>query len=460
VSTGTGPTYRTFRDPAGILRMENGRVLRTVRPQFAAVTQSFVSSQLAHDLAESGWMIPTASLGFGPDGSLELEHRRVFFPSYPWEWCVEQWVDAAVLTLDLCDKLLDHGLILKDATPLNILFCDARPVLVDVLSIEPRDPGTPLWRAYGQFVRTFVLPLLAHRYLGWPLAATFARRDGYEPEEIYPHLGLAARWRTPARGLVTLPVLFDKVGASGKNLPSLRLSAEATLGILRARLRGLKKMVLRFRPAENKSRWSGYTQQCDHYSESARAGKERFVRNALAYARPRTVLDIGANTGSYAQMAAAEGALVVALDTDAASTAIHYRSARQQRRSVLPLCADFARPTPAAGWNNRESLSLLERCRKRFDCVLMLGLLHHLLVTDQVPLHEIASLLVELAPRFVIVEWIPRTDLKFVEVCRGRDALYEHLDEGLFHQAFGLYFRTVLREELGNGRVLMLLEAQ
>lgn len=163
-------------------------MLRTVRPGFAAVTQSFLDSSLAHELTDAGWIVATESLGMQADGSLELEHRRIFFPSYPWEWCADQWIDAAVLTLDLCDKLLDHGLILKDATPLNILFDGSQPVLVDVLSIEQHEAANPMWTAYGQFVRTFVLPLMAYKYLGWPLENSRNRRDGYEPDELYPYL--------------------------------------------------------------------------------------------------------------------------------------------------------------------------------------------------------------------------------------------------------------------------------
>ena len=75
---------------------------------------------------------------------------------------------------------------------MNILFEGSRPVFVDLLSIERRDPGSPLWLAYGQFARTFLLPLAAYKYLGWPLAATLHRRDGYEPVDLYPYLSVSS----------------------------------------------------------------------------------------------------------------------------------------------------------------------------------------------------------------------------------------------------------------------------
>src|SRR3984957_13527422 len=118
------------------------------------------------------------------------------------------WLAAAELTLTLCSDLVQVGWQLKDATPLNVLFRGARPVFVDVLSIERVDPHQPIWLAYGQFVRTFLLPMLAHSRLGWPLQASMMRRDGYEPEEIYSALSWPARLQQPALSAVTLPSLL------------------------------------------------------------------------------------------------------------------------------------------------------------------------------------------------------------------------------------------------------------
>ena len=78
-----------------------------------------------------------------------------------------------------------------------------------------------------------------------------------------------------------------------------------------------------------------------------------------------------------------------------------------------------ARPTPAVGWCNNESLTLLERARDRFDCVMMLGILHHLLLADQIPMADVAMLLASLTRRSSIVEWIPKSDVRYIDLCRG-----------------------------------------
>ncbi len=405
-------------------------------------------------------MVSSRVLGVREDGALEMEHDRVFFPSYPWEWCIEQWASAAMLTLDLCERLLAQGLILKDATPLNILFRGTQPVLVDVLSIEARELTSPLWNAYGQFMRTFILPMVAYKYLGWPLKASCIRRDGYEPGTLYRALSWMQRLRGPVWSSVTLPVLLENASRKGSGRTGLHLSADAAEDVLRRRLRSLKRMVKKLQPDRQRSRWSDYQETAQHYSESDHRRKEEFVDEALGIARPGTVLDIGANTGTYSRIAARHGATVVALDTDAAATSLNFERSLEDGDAVLALHADIARPTPADGWRNRESLSLLERCTQQFDCVMLLGVLHHLLVTDQIPLSEIAQLFLDLGPQWLVVEWIPPDDEKFKEICRGRDELYGHYSEQDLRAAFDPYYRCRLREQLGNGRSLLLLEAQ
>jgi SAM-dependent methyltransferase len=449
----------TFRDPAGSLTLEGERVRRRVRPQYAQAALDFLASDVAREWVAQGRLVATYPLaGAVRQGELLLEHPRVFFPSYPWEWTPAAWFAAADLTLDLCEELLGYGLILKDATPLNILFQGAKPVFVDVLSIDRRDAESPLWLAYAQFVRSFLLPLAAHRYLGWPLAASVTKRDGYEPGDIYPYLGRVQRWREPFRSLVNLPYLLEKRrGAGGASSSSrLKQAPEVAEAVLRRNLRRLRKMLHGLQAAEKVSRWAAYPESAAHYSNDDHQQKQAFVRKALQIAQPRQVLDLGANTGVYSRVAASMGADVVAWDTDVAATERNWAQAREENLPIQPMLADPARPTPAVGWRNSESLGLLDRAHQQFDCVMALGLIHHLLLADQIPLPEIAYLLRELTKRWVIVEWVPATDPMFVELVRGREELYASLDESVFVSAMKVHFSTVLTESLKNGRKLYL----
>lgn len=462
MTSGAPAAIDTFRDPAGSLRIEGDLVRRRVRVVMAQPALRFLRSPLAQKWVKQGRLVATVEHDSADSGELILEHPRIFFPSYSWEWTPNAWIAAANLTLDLCEALLSEGLILKDATPLNILFEGTQPVFVDVLSIDARDLESPIWLAYAQFVRTFLLPLLAYRYLGWPLAASLLRRDGYEPANLYPHLGPLQRWREPFRSLVTLPHLFEKRGQSVAAAPTakLRQKPEVAAAVLRRNLQKLRSKVARLKPADRDSRWSEYPETAGHYSSEDHGEKQDFVRSSLLKARPQRVLDLGANTGVYSRIAAEAGARVIGWDTDIGAAMRNWNLAAEQKLDIQPLIADPARPTPATGWLNREWLSLLDRAEGRFDCVLMLGLVHHLLIADQIPLSEVTALLRRLTTQWAIAEWVSATDPRFKDLVRGRDDLYGHLDEAAFLAEAQRHFEVVEEKRLKNGRILFLLKAR
>lgn len=461
MSVGATVPHGTFRDPAGSLYFDETKVLRHVRPAFAAEAESFLSSALARQWMESGRMVSTVIAGRDSDGSRLLEHERIEYPTYPWEWTPGQWAAAGELTLDLCEESLAAGLILKDATPLNVLFRNANPVFVDVLSFDKHTPGDPIWLAYGQFVRTFLLPLAANRYLGWPLAASIERRDGYEPADLYPHLTLRRRWAAPLRSLVTLPHLLEgkaNASAASGTTPTRRQSPEIAAHVLRGTLKKLRRGLQALTPPPRTSRWSDYTTTACHYSSEDHARKAAFVERALAHAAPQSLLDVGGNTGHYSRIAVRAGARVIAWDTDVQAADANWREANARDEAILPLVANIARPTPAVGWQNSESLSLLERSEGAFDCVMMLGVIHHMLLIDQIPLPAIFGLVRRLTTRWALIEWVPATDSQFRQLCRGRQEIYGHLDESAFLAAADQHFVRRLVENLPNGRSLWLFE--
>lgn len=400
-------------------------------------------------------MVPTSIQQKCSGRLVSLEHERIAFPTYPWEWTPSQWFEAASLTLDLCEEAVDEGYILKDATPLNILFSGSRAIFVDVLSFERRNPRSPLWIAYAQFARTFLLPLTAFTLFGWPLSSSQQHRDGYEPRDFASILPLVRRWFPPLLSLITLPLLLEK--SSGAKADR-EVSEELATFAVRRLLRSTRSLLKSAKPSSRDSRWSSYSQTACHYSSDDFAAKQAFVRESLCATKPKRVLDVGANTGVYSRIAAESGSDVVAWDTDVQAADQNWLSARKSSLQILPIIADFARPTPAVGWQNRENPSLLDRARGQFDCILVLGVLHHLLIADQIPLARIIDQLEDITTRWVIVEWIPREDSQFAGLCRGRDELYCHLTEEFFIHTISSQFAVLRRDLLPNGRSLMLLE--
>jgi SAM-dependent methyltransferase len=453
----TLPSLPTFRDPSGSVEVRPDGVYRRIRAPFDAEILAFLALPFASELVADGWLVASEVISPDSADTLVLRHPRISFQSYPWEWAPGLWLAAAELTLNLCSDLVERGWLLKDATPLNVLFQGTQPIFVDLLSIERMDPHQAIWLAYGQFVRTFLLPMLAYSRLGWPLQASLTRRDGYEPEDVYTALSWPARLRQPALSAVTLPSLL----AGSKKMQAESLTArpvkdpDLARQILLKTLRGLRSQMREVTPAHRSSTWSDYAETATHYSDEDHARKHSFVTNALAAARPKCVLDIGCNTGVYSNLAADAGAEVVSIDTDLQAVNRLCASLKGSGRNILPLCVDLAHPTPPTGWENREYASFLDRCAGHFDTAMMLAVLHHLLLRNQIPMDRIASLCSSLTTQHLILEWVPPSDPKFRELLRGRDAIYAHITEAAFRDAFAEYFTTTDELVLANGRVMV-----
>ena len=388
-----------------------------------------------------------------------VEHEKLRFPSFPYEWAPEMLCAAGRLTLDLAEELLAEGFGLKDATPYNVLFRGAQPVFVDVLSFERRDRGDATWLPYAQFIRTFLLPLLSNKYLGLRLDQTLlSSRDGLEPESVYRWLKASQKVRPPFLGLVSLPTwLASKGNSSGIYRKKSLTDPEKAKFILNALFRGLRRSLERVEPSEGaKSKWSNYLKE-NTYSGEQFVAKERFIEDVLARFAPRRVLDVGCNTGHFSLMAARSGASVVAIDTDPVVVGALWRRGHCEGLDILPLAVDLTRPSPPTGWRNLECGSFLDRARGSFDAVFMLAVVHHMLVGERVPIDEILDVAAELTRELLVIEYVGPEDSMFRCLARGRDELHRGLSHQVFEESCLRRFDIVRSQWLGGDRRLYLL---
>ena len=467
----------SFRDPEGRTVVLEDHVLRFLREGTWEVLHDFEASAAGKHLLEAKavlpWRrltqseIPSPESSSGRLDSLAAEswaaviaHQRIPFASFPHEWPPEMLEAAGRLILDIAAALLDDDFGLKDATPYNVLFDGPHPVHVDVLSVERRISGDPLWLAESQFTQTILFPLLAYRDFRRPSHGEFlASREGIEPENLYYAAGALRRLAPGFFGMVTLPVWL--AGAARRRQAKLyrprRIDPDRAAFVLRHRLRRLARCLDRLTPPARESVWSDYEDMRD-YGAADIAAKDEFVRAALRRFAPATVLDIGCNTGRYSLMAAENGARVVAIDADPVVVGRTWREALRRGADILPLVVDVARPTPAIGWRNGECPSFLARAGGRFKAVFALALLHHLMVTERIPLAEVMALLAKLTTGIAVVEFVAPDDPNFIRLCRGREALYGDLTEAAFVDACRDRFTIVERQPLQSGtRTLFLL---
>ena len=451
----------SFRDPSGFVFRHEGRLRRQVNECYAPSYTRLMESGLAEHLWDAGHLVRhrevETPVALEHPGWRTIEPDLVPFVSYPYEWCYSQLRDAALLTLSVQSIALEHGMTLKDASAYNVQFLDGRPLLIDTLSFEAYDGNQP-WVAYRQFCQHFLAPLALMRHchdrLGL-LSRTFI--DGV-PLEV---AGRLLPWWTKLRpGLCMHLHLQAKAQRRWADRPPDARRLEGGMGkrAMLGLIDSLTNTVKALKPPERGSEWSRYYEETN-YSETAADQKREALDSMLEESRPRTVWDLGANTGLYSRVASRMGAMTVAFDVDSQAVELNYRRMRAENEpNMLPLVLDLTNPSAAIGWHSRERDSLLQRGPA--DLCMALALVHHLAVSNNVPLPGVAGFL-RAAGRRLIIEFVPKGDSQVRRLLSTREDVFPEYHEQGFEQAFLEAFRILRREPIrDSARVLYLMEAR
>jgi hypothetical protein len=445
------PHPASYRDPSGFLFTRGGVLYRHVAPSYAADYDALMSSGLYEQLTSSGRLVrhQEVDAGESPGAHRVLKPDRVPFVSYPYEWCFSQLRAAARLTLDLLEAALERGLVLKDASALNVQFVGAEPCLIDTLSFEAYQPGAP-WVAYRQFCEHFLAPLALMAYRDARLAGLWrAQLDGIP-------LDLASRLlprRTWGRfGLLTHVHLHARSQARYADRPAPSRPVSVPLRALKALASSLRSAIDALPGPKPQSAWVDYD-RTHTYSEPAQAEKEALVGDWLKALAPSQVWDLGANVGRFSRLAVEAGAYVVAFDSDPDVVEAAYGGARRAGTPrLLPLVMDLANPSPGLGWAGAERDSLGDRGPA--DVVLALAVVHHLALGRNVPLPLFAEWLARLGPT-CIVEFVPKDDPQAQRLLRSRRDVFSDYGAAGFERAFSAHFDLAERRHLADsGRAL------
>jgi hypothetical protein len=451
----------SFRDPSGFLFTQKGVLYRQINRIYTEHYDQLMNSKLYAKLVYSGLLIPHTEVSVEPEEpSLAykiIKPEPLQFISYPYEWSFSQLKDAALATLSIQKLALDSGMVLKDASAYNIQFHYGKPVLIDTLSFEIYHEGEP-WVAYRQFCQHFLAPLalisqtdirlsqLLRVYIdGIPLdlaARLLPRRTRYG-------LGLAAHIHMHAAAQKRYA---DKPVA--KEQTTRKISKMQFMGLMDSLESTTRK--LGWKPSGTE--WGDYyTASSSHYSATAFEHKKQVVGNFLERIHPTTTWDLGANTGEFSRLAAGMGSHTIAFDIDPAAVEQNYLQVKATKDTLmLPLLMDFTNPTPSLGWHNRERHSLLERAPA--DALLALALIHHLAISNNVPLPLLADYFHSLG-RWLVLEWIPKEDSQVQKLLASRQDIFSEYHQEGFEAAFGMYFTIHERVSIQDSpRILYLME--
>lgn len=403
------PELASFRDPSGSVFHVDGRVLRALDDRGAADWRALRAAPFFERFTAEGRLVATEEApadlvrASGLDAwALVLEHERVPFISYPYEWSFEMLRDAAILQLELLLAALDDGLTTKDGYAYNVQFRGASPVFIDTGSFEGIGAGGP-WVGYRQFCQTFLYPLLLQAHLEVPFQRyLLGHLEGLDTADVRRLLGGSRMLR---RGVLRHVVLHDVLSSRfTEDAQATRQEiAESASGptLMRATAKKLLDVVGSLQSKRSTSGWADYRTTCS-YSDEDRRAKERFVDESLVRLAPGSVWDLGCNDGAFSRIAAARADHVVAVDGDDVVIDGLYRTLRRPDRpdNVLPLVLDLTDPSPARGWRGTERKAFFDRGTP--DAVLALALVHHLAIAANVPLVQVLDWFASMGSALVV----------------------------------------------------------
>jgi ribosomal protein L11 methylase PrmA len=437
----------SYRDPCGFVFQHSGTVYRAVLPAGKADYEMLMQSGLYQKLVDTGLMIGHEEL---QDTALQsgaykiLKPQQLSFWTYPYEWSFHQLKDAALLTLKLITTGLKHGMMLKDANSYNIQFVGGKPMLIDSLSFETYEEGQP-WQAFNQFCQHFLYPLLVFQKCPeLSPAMLMAYPDGLTASLTVSLLPWSSRISWNNQLYVYLAAAVGE--KQGRAKTAYRISKQKIL----QNVAQLKGYIQGLEPKKEKTAWNNYygeTILSDAYLEN----KKTVVAEVLKGLRPERIVDAGCNTGAFSFIAASAASEVIAFDFDAASIDMLYLQARQRGIANLQmLVADITNPSPALGWHNAERSSLKERLEDA-DMVLALALVHHLALAKNIPLSFISSFFASLTGKWLLIEFVPKSDPKAQLLLQSRRDIFEGYTKE--------HFEAVLRQEFTIEREIQLLHS-
>ena len=451
----------SFRDPSGHLFWEGDRLYRTVTDRYIDTYQALKRSGLLDILQAEKKIVEfkehSANAFSQPHNGavLILEPKILPFISYPYEWSFSQLKDAALLTLDLHIQALKNGFLLKDSSAYNIQFLRGKPIFIDHLSFDPAEKYD-IWPAYGQFCRHFLAPLALMAKIDPGLNGLLKLHVDGIP------LPLACKL-LPMRKLLNFGFFIHlwahakfqkKYADKGHVVKKMnKLSHRQMLDIAQS----LTDTVTKLRWNPNGTEWIEYYDNTN-YSDTAMRNKIDIVTDFVQKVSPiSTVWDFGGNTGDISRAIQTYADHIVCFDVDAAAVESNYLQVKKNKETkMLPLVMDFSNPSSDVGFASKERLSLNQRGKA--DLIMALALIHHLAISNNLPLNHVAKYLASLC-RHLIIEFIPKEDSQVQRLLLSREDIFDDYTQDHFVGKFSSYFEIKCEERVRDStRTLYLMK--
>ena len=452
------PNNISYRDTAARVVIKESGYYRYIFHEYKAEYDHLMQSGLYEELIQKDLLIKHQEIKIDTDDLKVyklLLPTQIPFQSYPFEWSYTQWRKAILAYLRINHIALKYGMILKDATPYNFYLTGGKAVMFDTSSFMFFKENDK-WIAYRQFCEEFLSPIALMHYNGaeWS-KLTMANLRGMPLSFVSRQLPIKSWFN-----LTTLLHIHLHSKYSGNNI-SKEIENKKDKGFTLEKIKSLQKMIFNTISTWNKSHqftnhWSNYYEK-DIESQEYLKDKEATIRNWLEIIKPKSVLDLGANTGKFSFIAAEYAERVISLEGDENCVDEIEEKISIKNSNVFTLTGNVADPSPTIGFLNSGTESIYKRgCS---DVVLGLALVHHLHISNRLSFDQISLIFASFSKQYLIVEFIQIADNKVKQLIKGKSLNLIDYNDDHFIKALSNWF--LIKEAISlkdSGRRLFLLE--
>ncbi len=364
----------SFKDPLGSVYEFGGKILRGIKSSKASEIKEFLESNFFK--SQNGEIVKTTiieknslvKLGLSDElinnYEIWLEHEKIEFITYPYEWSFEYIKKAAIFHLDLQIRSLKAGYQIKDSSAFNIQFINGKPIFIDILSFEKYTDGD-YWLGYKQFCEHFLAPILINSELNADHNA-FLRGDieGVDIKLLSKLMPIKSFFKPLVLFHVHLHAFSMKniYSTSRKKIKKKAIKKSNLIALIESIKNKIEKIKL-----NKKTYWSSYEDE-NSYSNDSMQKKEEIVSNFVKDFNLENVLDLGCNTGKFSEKSFTAGAKrVIGLDFDSGAIDFACQKKFFVDKNFTPLVYDLANPSPSLGWNLKERIPIKERMKILMD---------------------------------------------------------------------------------------------
>ena len=460
--------YISYKDSAARVVLKEGIYYRYIFNEYKKEYDNLMQSGLYEALKSMGYLISHSELNYEDGDSTiykQLLPEQIHFQSYPFCWSYTQWRKAIIAYLEISKIALKYGMLLKDATPFNFYFKEGRAILLDTSSFIFFKEGAP-WLAYKQFCSEFLSPVALMHYNGqiWS-GMVKANLKGLPLSFVSKQLPLKSWFNLSC--LLHIHMHAKYANNEGSVEEENKSKSKVQEGFSKEKLLSLINMILgtvkKWKQAYNINKhWHSYYEN-DIESPIYLNQKEEIITNWLDTLKPKTVIDLGANTGRFSFLAAKQVEQVISIESDyncvdAIENAIDTGSVK----NIVVGQMDLTETTPNFGVLEKEYSSIFKRVSNIHlspSLVMGLAIVHHLHITNYLSFGQIAEILAKFNSKYLIIEFVPIQDSKVQLLIKNKQRDFSSYTQENFTAALMQYFKLVEVKKMGDtDRELLLLE--